>query len=211
MKKAIIFGASGLVGSFLLDKLLNDSSYYEVEVYGRSRLNKSHNKLKEKLIPFENLKEEVSHIKADVVFCCLGTTLKKAGSKEKQIEIDHNYPIEILDICKNNRVARFVFISSIGANSKSNNFYLSMKGKVDDKIQEEYSSNSIIVRPSLLKGPRKEFRFGEKLGTLLDFIFSPLYFGKFKKYKGIKAERVAESMIRLVKNEESGVFESDQL
>ena len=211
MRKAIIFGATGLVGSFLLDNLLEDSDFYEVEVYGRTRLDKSHAKLKEKLVPFINLQEELSHIKADVVFCCLGTTLKKAGSKVKQMKIDHDFPLEILEICKKNEVERFVFISSVGANSNSNNFYLSMKGKVDDKIQEEYSENSIIVRPSLLKGPRKEFRFGEKLGYMIDFVFSPLYFGKLKKYKGIEAERVSETMIKLVKSNKFGIFESDQL
>lgn len=211
MKKAIVFGGTGLVGEELIKHLINDEDFYEVETYSRRRLGIQNDKIVEKITPFDSVQEELSHIKADILYCCLGTTLKKAGSKEKQKRIDCDIPREIFTIAKKNDIETVVFISSIATKQGTSNFYLSLKAKVEKHLSELYQNQCVIVRPSLLLGDRKEFRFGEKLGTVLFKLFSVLMIGSWKKYKGIEAEDVAKAMIHLSISKQYGIFESDQL
>jgi len=211
-KTALVFGATGLVGSFLVDELSKNSIYEKIIVFNRKKQNYSNNNIVEILVDFDKLSEYVHEFKGHDAFCCLGTTIKKAGTKEKFFKIDHDLPVEIAKICSTNKVDNFIAISSIGANSKSSNNYLRTKGLMETHILEFDFTKIAFVRPSILLGPRKEFRFGEIFGRLFMSIFNFLFFGKLKKYRGIHAVSVAKSMIEIANMPTNKIyFESDEL
>lgn len=210
-KKAVVFGASGLVGSNLVDLLLSNSEYREVEIYTRKRTSFSSDKLKEKIIPFKNIKEELKSINGDTIFFCIGTTIKKAGSQEVMTRIDQAIPKEIAELAKENGVKTFVLVSSIGANPSSRAYYPRLKGETEVLIKGIFKERHIIVRPSILLGPREEFRFGELIGKGIMKGLSWIFVGPFKKYQGIQGKDVAKALIQLDLKEDFGTFESDVL
>ena len=131
-KKAIVFGASGFVGSNLVELLLEHPEYREVEIFTRKRSQFSHDKLKEKITPFQNIHEELKSINGDTIFFCIGTTIKKAGSKEVMTRIDQEIPNEIAQIASKNGVKTFALVSSIGANPNSRTYYTKLKGETEN-------------------------------------------------------------------------------
>ena len=209
MNIAILAGASGLVGSALLDQLLQDADFESVIVVVRAPLTITNKKLTTILVDFEKIEEQTKDLSATHAFCCLGTTIKKAGSKEVQYHIDHDYVVAFAKACKQIGVQTFSVVSSVGADALSKNFYLNTKGRTDDDLTRIGFEKLIIVRPSLLLGNRKEFRLGEKIATLFMKLLSPLLVGSLKKYKGIKAETVARALIYNGKLEKEGVFVID--
>lgn len=192
MKTAIIIGATGLVGSTLAEQILENPAYSKVVLLLRKPLNISHTKLVQAVIDFD--KPDASKIVGDDLFCAMGTTLAKAGSKEAQYKIDCTYPFEIGKIAKANGVKQYILVSSVGADFGSSNFYLKTKGDLEQKIKSLGFQNFISLRPSFLMGDRKEFRLGEKIGKVLSNILSPLLFGSLRKYHGIEASDVAKAM-----------------
>ena len=194
MKTAIVIGATGLVGNNIINKLLNDSRYEKIKVFGRRHLKINNLKLEEYIIEFDHLEDWKQKITGDELYSALGTTIKKAGSKEAQYKIDFTYQYEVARIASENNVSKILLVSSLGANSKSGNFYLRMKGELEGAIQKLTFKNMFIFRPSILVGDRTEKRFGESVGIKLAEIFSKIPL--FKKYRPVKAEEVAESMIR---------------
>lgn len=203
MKTAIIIGATGLVGSTLVKQLLESQAYSKIVLLLRKPLNISHSKLIQDTIDFDKL--DASKIVGDDLFCAMGTTLKKAGSKEAQYKIDCTYPYEIGKIAKANGVKQFILVSSVGANFDSSNFYLRTKGDLEKKIQSLNFQNFVSVRPSMLLGNREESRLGEKIGTVLSNILSPFLFGSLRKYHGIEASNVAKAMQKFANQGLSGV------
>lgn len=203
MKTAIIIGATGLVGSTLVKQLLESQAYSKIVLLLRKPLNISHSKLIQEVIDFDKL--DASKIVGDDLFCAMGTTLKKAGSKEAQYKIDCTYPYEIGKIAKANGVKQFILVSAVGANFDSSNFYLRTKGDLEKKIQSLNFHNFVSVRPSMLLGNREEHRLGEKIGTVLSNILSPLLFGSLRKYHGVEASDVAKSMQKFANQGLSGV------
>lgn len=193
MKTAIIAGSTGLVGSHLLTQLLENENYSEVIALVRKPLLKSHIKLRYVIFDYKN--PDASVLKADDMYCCLGTTLKKAGSKEAQYEVDHDYPLIIAKLGKDQGIKKFLLVSSIGATVKTGNFYLKTKGKLEEDLKFLNFNSLIIFRPSFLLGDRSEFRFGEKIGIIFMKLISPFLIGKLKKYKAIHAKQVATAMI----------------
>lgn len=207
-KTALLLGATGLVGSHLLEQLLNDARYETVVALTRRSLGQTHPKLRQEIIDFDQ--PDPAKIKGDDLFSALGTTLRKAGSKEAQYKIDCTYPYEIGRIARDNGVQQYLLVSSIGADAQSSNFYLRTKGELEEKLKALNFKTFVSARPSFLLGQRKEFRLGEKIGIVLAQAFSFLI---PKKYRGIQAGKVATALIELANRDLSGVHivESDRL
>jgi uncharacterized protein YbjT (DUF2867 family) len=190
-KKALVIGASGLVGSSLTRLLCEDITYDQIHTLVRKSTNKKHTKLEEHIIEFDKLALSIEKFKVDSVFCCLGTTIKKAKTKEAFYQVDHDCVLEAGTLAAKHN-AKFLVISSMGADPNSFFFYSKVKGKMEQSLQKLNLSSLHIFRPSLLLGERAEFRLGEKLATP----FSKLFLrGPWKKYKPNHADSVAKAMI----------------
>lgn len=213
MKTAIILGATGLTGTELLKQLLNDDYYKKIVLFSRKSTNIKHCKLTEYITDFDQLLKIKHLIIGDIVFCCLGTTIKAAGSKTAFRKVDFNYISDFALLAKQNGLNHFYLQSSLGADSQSNNFYLKIKGETENTIKKLNFESFAIFRPSMLLGNRIEFRFGETLGKLAMRFFSFLFIGRLKLYKAIDAKQVAKAMIYESKLNKVGnfVFENDKL
>jgi uncharacterized protein YbjT (DUF2867 family) len=212
-KTAIILGASGLVGNEVLIQLIADADFEKIKLFVRTPLSINHPKLEQHIVNFDD-EESFKHLIAgDVLFCCLGTTIKTAGSQEAFKKIDHHYPLVFAKIAKQNGVKKHLIISSLGANKNATNFYLRTKGEIEFDLSNLNFESLIIVRPSMLLGNRKEFRLGESIGKLVMKAISFLFIGKLKRYKAIEARDVAKAMIKLSKTNSIGitVAQSDRL
>lgn len=212
-KTAIILGASGLVGSSLLQILLESPVYDRVIAFVRSSLGVSHPKLETHIIDFSKPDTYTHLVKGDEIFCCLGTTIKKAGSKKAFRKVDYKYPVRFAETAKANNVKQYLLVSSIGADSESSVFYLRTKGKCEDAIRRTGIVSVSIFRPASLTGNRKEFRLGEKISLAILKTFSFALAGRFAKYKPIAAHRVAQAMYEAAQNPKAGctVYESDEI
>nr|WP_294861367.1 NAD(P)H-binding protein [uncultured Fluviicola sp.] len=200
-----IAGASGLVGNEILIQILNDARVEKVLVLARNPLGFGHAKMQVVIVPFEQLDQLEVVEKIDVGFCALGTTLRKAGSKARQQEIDRDYVVSFSNFCKKAGVGKIGIVSSIGANEQSSNFYLRTKGEMEHGVSKVEIPVTVFIRPSFLIGPRKEKRAGEKLIQGLLFLISPLLFGKAKKYRGIHVSKVARKLIETTLSEPKGI------
>jgi uncharacterized protein YbjT (DUF2867 family) len=194
---AIVFGATGLTGSSLLLELLEDSRFSKIKVFARYPLPISDARIEQVILAdFDKLEEFSSSIKGDVVFCCLGTTIRQAGTAEAFRKIDLTYPVTISKIAQANNIPSFVVISSIGADYKSKVLYLRTKGEMEKTIRLQYSGNLKVLRPSMLLGHRKEFRLAEEIGKVLTIAIGFILLGPLRKYRGVKASVVAKAMIK---------------
>ncbi|MCB0533427.1 MAG: NAD(P)H-binding protein [Lewinellaceae bacterium] len=208
MKTALLLGATGLVGSQILRQLLADARYETVLALTRRPFDVEHPKLKQVIINFDH--PDPAQIRGDELFCALGTTLRKAGSKEAQYRIDCTYPYEIGKIARENGVGKYLLVSSLGADAQSANFYLRTKGELEEKLAALEFPVFVSARPSILLGKRPEFRLGEKIGIVLAQAFAFLI---PKKYRGIADQQVARALLALANQDLEGthVIESDQL
>ncbi|KJS87675.1 MAG: oxidoreductase [Peptococcaceae bacterium BICA1-8] len=204
-KSALLVGASGLVGGKLLNFLLASPEYTKVLILVRKPLGVKHPKLEERVIEFEDLAQYKDCFKVQDVFCCLGTTIKKAKTQEAFKRVDMDYPLEIAKITSEMGAKKFLVVSSMGANPKSTIFYSRMKGLLEQKLTEVGIGSLHIFRPSLLLGDRKEFRFGEKVSGFLTIGLSFIFVGSLKKYKPIKAKAVALAMYKAAQRNEEGI------
>ena len=205
-KSALLVGASGLVGGELLKCLLNSSEYSKVLIFVRKPLGLKHPKLEERMIEFDDLARYKDCFKVNDVFCCLGTTIKKAGSQEAFKKVDVEYPLEIARLAKKMQAEKYLVISSMGANPKSSVFYSRMKGLLEQKLKEISIKSIHIFRPSLLLGDRKEFRIGESVSSSLTKGISFIFIGPLKKYKPIDAKTVATGMHNAAQNNREGIY-----
>ncbi len=210
--KALVIGATGLCGNQCLIQLLNDEAYGSVEIWVRRSCGIVHPKLTEKIVDFGRI-SETECITAQHVFCCLGTTIKKAGSRENFTRIDHDYVISVARIAERSQVEKFLYISSMGANKNSQNFYLRTKGKVEESLGMLVFPSLVIFRPSMLMGHREEHRFGEQVGKAVMKALGFMFIGKLSKYRGVEASLVAKAMLHEAKKEKSGIsiIESDKI
>ncbi len=193
-KKAIIAGATGLIGKFVLSYLLHDKNYSEIIVISRQALVLKDPKIKNIICNFENIENFSNDLIADDVFCCLGTTIKVAGSKENFKKIDLHYPIKLANITRKNGASKFLVVSAMGANKNSNIFYNQVKGELEETLKGIGFKGLYIFRPSLLLGMRKEFRLGERIAIISSKIWSPILSLFAKQYKPIDAMVVAFAM-----------------
>lgn len=211
-KTALVFGFTGLVGGILTNLLLEDERYSKVKVFLRKRNDFKHPKLEVVVNELENINEIEKEIKGDDLFCCLGTTMKKAGSKTEFEKVDLHLPVTIARIASRNGVNKFLVVSSIGAAKKSSGFYLRTKGRMEEAIVKFPFGQISIFRPSLLLGKRSELRRGEVFGRFLALSMGFLLKGPLKKYRPIHAEKVARAMIRLANMLNAPViYESDKI
>ena len=167
MKVALLAGATGLIGSQVLKLLLDDPEYHEVKILTRRAIDVSHHKLRTILADVDSLKNVVGELKADTVFCCLGTTMKKAGSKEAFRKIDFTYPLEIASATHRLGAKQFLLVSALGADPSSSIFYNKVKGETEDAIGKLGFTSFHIFRPSLLLGDRNESRPGEDAAKIV--------------------------------------------
>lgn len=194
--KALIIGATGSTGKFLLDELIQDNGYTSVAIFVRRSTGRIHPKLTEYVIDFSELDQYKEFITGDVLFSCLGTTLKAAGSKEKQWEIDFEIPARFAAIARENRVNSFVLVSSADASAKSMIFYSKMKGKLEVRIAELGFGQYIIFRPGMLLR-RDTDRPAEKVLVKTLGFFNSL--GLLKKYKPLPTEILAMKLAKAPK------------
>lgn len=208
MKTAVVFGASGLIGSQLLPILFADPGYDLVLVFTRKSLGLVAAKLEEVITDFKDLDSLRTQVKGDVVFCCLGTTINTAGSEAAFRRVDFELVRWCAVAASENKVPRFLVISSMGADPDSRIFYNRTKGEMEKAVSALKFEQCVILRPSMLYGPRKEFRFGERVGQFFMFLFWLLIPAK---YKPIHARTVARKMNALANSEFSGTIESGEI
>ena len=212
MKTALIFGSSGLIGSQLLELIVNSNKYSNIKLFVRTELSNSNSKVEIIKTDFNKLENHKKSIIGDDCFFCIGTTRKNTPDKNEYIRIEHYLPIEVAKISKENLVNSFTYVSSLGANPNASSLYLKNKGQAEEDLKKLNFSKLSIVRPSILLGDRKENRIGEKIGIFVMKTLSPLFFGKFKKYKPIKVEYVAKTILHVAqKDYQKTIFESDEI
>ena len=200
-KTALIAGASGLTGGYLLNLLLESPEYSTIIAYVRKSSGLTHPKLKEIVVDWETLQEPVAAVD---IFCCLGTTIKKAGSQEAFRRVDYDYPLQLAQLQYRGGSQQFLLVSAMGADAKSSIFYSRVKGELENALQSIGYKSLHIFRPSFIAGPRKESRTGEKIGLAIFSILSPLFIGSLKKYAPIQAEHIARAMLRTAQKNEQG-------
>ena len=212
MKKALIFGSSGLVGSNLVKIILQNEKYDHIKLFVRSETENKSKKLEIIKTDFNNLEKHKDSIVGDDCFFCIGTTRKNTPDKNEYIITEYNIPVEIGKIAKSNSVNNFIYVSSLGANPNASGLYLKNKGQAEQELINLNFPRLAIIRPSILLGNRKENRIGEKIGIFVMKLLLPLFLGKLKKYKPIKVENVAKAMANIAQNDyQKTIFESDQL
>lgn len=199
--KAIVIGGTGATGKDLIPLLLDDPAFDEVLAFSRRELSISHPKLKVAIISFDNSDEWNDMVKGDVLFSCLGTTLKAAGSKECQWRIDYDYQFEFAMAAKENGVSNYVLVSAAGASPNSSIFYSKMKGNLEDAIRELGFEKAIVLRPPLLRR-KKSDRAGEVFADKFLSFFNSL--GLLKNQKAMPTETLAKAMISSSKISETG-------
>ncbi|TAH18880.1 MAG: oxidoreductase [Cytophagales bacterium] len=207
---ALLLGASGLTGGLCLQELMEDPTFDKVITPLRKEMVLAHPKLEQVIINFDKIVDNQDKFRADVVFCCLGTTIRKAGSKEIFKKIDYEYPLLFAQLALKQGATTFVLVSAMGAATNSLFFYSRVKGELESELKKLGYQTLIILQPSLLLGDRKEQRLGEDVAK----IFSPIFnFFTPKKYKAIHAEQVAKAMVKLAKQGLNGLIvkESDEI
>jgi len=196
MKTAIILGATGLTGSILLDRLIEDDSFDKIKLFSRSSAGKNSPKVEEHLINLFQLEKHSKNFTADVVFCCIGTTKAKTPDDETYRKIDYGIPVSAAKLAKENGIKSFIVISALDANENSRIFYNRTKGEMERDVLKQRIEKTYILQPALIDGDRNESRFGEKIAGIVMKAFGFLI---PKKYKVIKAETIAQAMLILAK------------
>ncbi|MBD1133751.1 NAD(P)H-binding protein [Pelagibacterales bacterium SAG-MED48] len=212
MKTALLFGASGLVGSHLLNQLIKDTNYSKIKLFVRSVTEIIDPKVEIIKTDFNNLQNHKEDVKGDDCFFCIGTTKQNSSDKDEYRRVELDIPEEIAKIAKSNLVNSFIFVSALYANPKSSGDYVRFKGLAEEELKRLDFPKLAIMRPSFLMGDRKEKRVGEKIGIFVFKLLSPLLLGPFKKMRPIHSETVAKAMIRAAnENLEKNIFESNEI
>ena len=205
---AVIIGATGAVGKEILKEILGTEYYERVYVFGRNSITSlpDEERLTKIIIDFENISFDTSILENADVFASLGTTIKIAGSKENQRKIDVDYTVNLAKLCEG-KVRSFNVVSAIGANSKSKNFYNSLKGELEDKLKEMNLRTLRIFQPSLLISKRYDNRFLEEIFMKVAPIFQFVLKGKIKKYSPIEASLLGKVIVRFAtENKGEGTY-----
>ena len=211
MKTALVIGSTGLIGSQLVDILLESEHYQKVVIFVKRESGKSHPKLEQHIINFDAPETYQHLVKGDDLFCTIGTTIKKAGGQSAFRKVDYEYPIAFSKIAKTNKIKQFLIVSSLGANKDSNNFYLKTKGEIQDFLKDCDFKSVAVLQPSLLLGNRTEFRLGEKVGAFFMKMLPFLFIGSLKKYKPIEGKTVAKALLKIAQKNNKGfkIYESN--
>jgi uncharacterized protein YbjT (DUF2867 family) len=203
VRSALLAGATGLVGSRLLPKLLASPCYAKVGVWARRPLRIDDPRLAVQIVDFARLEER--RIDAEDVYCCLGTTIRRAGTREAFREVDYGYPLALAKRAADCGARRLLVVSALGADRGSPAFYNRVKGEMEDAVRAAGVARTYFFRPSLLEGPRQEFRLGERVGLLAAALLRP-WLGK---YRPTRADDLALAMLAAASEDlEPGVYES---
>ena len=212
-RRALVIGATGLTGRHLLPRLLADRRYESIHVLSRRALPIRNDRLHAHIVDFDHIPSGHAGFQVDHVYCCLGTTIRQAGSRERFRQVDYGYPMMVARAALSGGAGRFVVISALGADPRSSNFYLRTKGELERDLESLSFPHLVIVRPSLLVGRRESGRFLEGLGMWILPKLTYLMQGPLKPYRAIAADVVAGAMHRLAWQDETGtrVAISDEL
>lgn len=207
---ANIIGATGLVGKQLVRLLLEDDKFTKIRIFVRQDSGLKHPKIEQQIIDFRDQKTWSKFLTGDVLFSTLGTTLKQAGSKKLQYEVDFTFNLNFAEKAKENKIENYVLVSSVGANSNSKVFYTRMKGELDDAVAKIGFKNLAILQPSSLTGERKEKRLMEIISIPITNFITKF---AFKKYRPIKDITVAQAMINsvLIPTPDKTMWEGDEV
>jgi uncharacterized protein YbjT (DUF2867 family) len=190
---AVVAGATGLVGRYLLEVLLEDSFYDQIVVLVRRPLDRFERKLEQRMADFENLR--ASDLAGGThLFCCLGTTMKKAGSKAAFRRVDYDYPLMLARIGQEAGALRYMLVSSVGADPDAGSFYLRVKGELERDLEAIHFEATHVFRPAVLLGRREEARGGEQWAARLSLAFEWMMAGGLSKYRPMPAGVLAASM-----------------
>ena len=213
MKTALIIGSTGLIGSHLLNILLESDDYIKVIAFTKRDIGIRHPKLTQHIIDFDKPETYKELVVGDDFFCTIGTTIKNAGSQKAFRAVDFGYPKQFAAFALLNKVKQFLIISSLGADANSGNFYLKTKGEIQDFLKDCDFKSVAVLQPSLLLGNRTEFRLGEKVGAFFMKTLSFLFLGNLKKYKPIESKTVAKALLKIAQTNNKGfkIYESDAI
>ena len=204
-KTALLAGATGLVGSALLPLLLASERYAKVIVVGRRPVAVQHPKLVQVVVELDQLEQERLRLIADDVYCCLGTTIRQAGSQEAFFKVDFLYVVQLAALTAANFAAQFLVLSSLGADPDARVYYSRVKGEMEAAVRQTPFRAIHIFRPSLLLGQRAAPRLGERLGAAMLALVRPLLRGSWRKYRAVPAATVAQAMLRAAQDDGGGV------
>jgi uncharacterized protein YbjT (DUF2867 family) len=210
---AVVIGATGLTGSHLVNHLLHNPTFGKVKVLLRKPALKQRDGLESIIVDYENEESLAAALHGDVLFCCIGTTRRKAGSQEQFRQVDFNIPVRCATLAKRQGFNQFLLMSSVGANVHSRFFYLRTKGETEQAVTKLGFRSMHIFRPSALLGKRANRRLGALIGQWLVQVFYFFLQGRWKKFRGIKANTVAKAMIAAAVKGEAGthIYESDAI
>jgi len=203
---ANVIGATGLVGKQLVQQLLDDERFEKVQIFVRRETGLKHPKLQQLIVDFGREETWEKQLTGDVLFSALGTTLKQAGGKEKQYEIDFSFNLNFAKAAKKSGIENYVLVSSVGANTKSSIFYTRMKGELDEEVSKVGFQHLVILRPASLSGQRENRRIAEEISIpVLNFLTRFM----LKKYRPISDKIVAKAMINgaLLRNQNKTIWE----
>ncbi|MEJ0085794.1 MAG: NAD(P)H-binding protein [Pseudomonadota bacterium] len=205
-KIALVAGATGLIGGFLVNTLIAAPEYSRVYALTRRPFAKDHPKLANRIVTFERMAEQLKGLTAHDAFCCIGTTIAEAGSQEAFREADVDAVLLFAQAARAAQVSRFVVVSSVGADAKSKKFYLRTKGEMEEAVSRLGFASVDILQPSLLLGPRKELRPIEITGRIFAPLLNPLLTGSREQYRAIPAETVARGMLGAARRGARGIY-----
>ena len=212
MKTALLFGSSGLIGSNLLDNLINNNNYNKIKIFVRGLPSINNSKVEVIKTDFMDLDTLKENLIGDDCFFCIGTTHKDTPDKNEYRRIEYDLPVHLAKIAKLNSINNFIYVSSIGANPKASSTYLKNKGQAEEALKKIGFSNLSIIQPSFLVGNRKAFRISEALGIPVMKFLSLFFLGGFKKYTPINVEIVVKAMIKIAsENYNEQTYLSDRL
>jgi len=195
MKTALLFGATGFIGSYLLEELLNSSDYDRVTAITRKPLQTKHPKLTNLIGDYHSLPAIKEKLKADDVFIAIGTTKANTPDAKLYYQIDHDYPVLAAKSAKENGAKSVFLVTSVGANASSRFFYTKTKGEIERDVRALNFESTNIFRPSMLMGTRKEHRQLEKMILQIWPLVNLALVGPFSLYKGINGKDVATAMV----------------
>lgn len=212
-RSALVLGATGLVGGHCLDLLLADDAWDRVTTLGRRPAAREHPKLEQRTADFGRLEEHAEAFGVDDVFCCLGTTIRAAGSREAFRRVDHDYAVAAARLASERGARHFLLVTALGADPASGVFYNRVKGETERDVSGLPFASVSILRPSLILGERAERRTAEALAQRVAPLLGAILVGPLRRYRAIEARAVARAMVRLAKEAAPGVriAESDEL
>ena len=212
-KTALILGATGLTGSLLLEKLIEDDRYGHIILISRSKIDNLPSKVSQHIGDLLELTSFSEFFKADEVFCCIGTTKNKTKDTAIYKNIDYGIPLAAATLCKQQGIPTFIVVSALGADKNSRIFYNRTKGEMEEAVLNIDLDHTYILQPSLIVGQRPQPRIGEKIWKYILSIFQPLLQGRLKKYRMIYANTIANAMIVLANAtpQKVRILESDNI